>query len=134
MSRELLVQLVARKKAINAKVCEAKAKYSQLYQEHSWVMNEDVSNDFPALTPEELKRQQELFALKDAILLLEMALNRAHFFGPRYTNGLVPSICINCFIDHSQESKMVEVESDRGNGIRQFECPSCKHVLRVNPL
>lgn len=135
MSRELVVQLQDKKRELYAEKARIESEYSVLHQKHSWLLNEEITSEPPALDEEELSLQATLLGLKDAILNIERKVNNAHFFGPRYTRSLVPTLCIMCFVDHDRkESQMVEVESERGNGIRKFECPVCKHVLLVNPV
>ena len=123
MSRELIVQLIKKKRS--------------LYQaQHDLVIEELDAEEELATCAEEDDARLEV-KLRDANakkLSIEAKIKRSHLFGQRYSHSFVPSLCIVCFVDHNKESFMVEVNSDRGNGIRQFECPICKHVLRVNPI
>lgn len=123
MSRELVVQLIKKKKA--------------LYQEqHALAIEElSVEEELACCAPEDDVRLEVKLREANAKKLAEEAkIKRSHLFGQRYSQSFVPSLCIACFVDHNKESFMVEVESDRGNGIRQFECQACKHVLRINPI
>jgi hypothetical protein len=123
MSRELVVQLIKKKKA--------------LYQEqHAFALEELAAEEVLAYCALESEAELEvkLREVNAKKLAVESKIKRSHLFGQRYSHSFIPSLCIVCFVDHNVDSLMVEVESDRGNGIRQFECPTCKHVLRVNPL
>ena len=123
MSRELVVQLIQKKKA--------------LYQEqHALALQELAIEEELAYCAlkDEAALEAKLREVNAKKLAVESAIHRSHLFGQRYSHSFVPSLCIACFVDHNKDSSMMEVESDRGNGIRQFECPVCKHVLRVNPL
>ena len=135
MSLELVVQLIERKRAIYQEQHDLESEYAQLYQNHSWLMNEDLADDFPELNDKELEIQGKLLKMKLSILSNQARLHRAHFFGPRYTHGLIPTLCIMCFVDHHKESSMVKVPVGPNcwDGLTQFECPECKHVLRVHP-
>ena len=123
MSRELVVQLIKKKKA--------------LYQEQHALAIEELAIEeelaYCALE-DEAPLEVKLREANTKKLTVESKIKRSHLFGQRYSHSFVPSLCIACFVDHNKDFSMVEVESDRGNGIRQFECPTCKHVLRVNPL
>jgi len=123
MSRELIIQLIKKKKAL----CQ---------EQHNLVIEElDVEEELATCAEEDDARLE--VKLRDANakkLSVEAKIKRSHRFGQRYSHSFVPSLCIVCFVDHNKEPFMVEVESDRGNGIRQFECSTCKHVLRVNPI
>lgn len=135
MSRELVTQLIDKKRAIDADTARLEAEYSQL-QDHAWLVDEESAADFPNLNDEELEIQEKLLTLKLSILSNQMRLHRAHLFGPRYSRSFVPTLCIKCFVDHDKkESLMVEVlvGPDCWDGKRQFECPVCKHVLRIDP-
>ena len=123
MSRELVVQLIQKKKALYQEQHALALQELAVEEELAYCALEDQ-----AALEEKLR---EANAKKIAV---ESKIKRSHLFGQRYSHSLVPSLCIACFVDHNQGSAMVEVESDRGNGIRQFECPVCKHVLRVTPL
>ena len=136
MSRELVLQLQDKKRALYAEKARIESEYLELHQKHSWLMNEEITSEPPALDEEELALQATMLSLKDAILSLERRVNSAHFFGPRYTRSLFPTLCIMCFVDHDRkESLMVKVPvgNDCWDGLLQFECPACKHVLRVHP-
>lgn len=136
MSRELVIQLIEKKRAIYQEKHDIESKYSALHQQHAWLMDEDVASEPPALNQEELALQETMLSLKDALLSFERRVNNAHFFGPRYSRSLVPTFCIKCFVDHDRkESLMVEVPIDKKywDGKKQYECPMCKHVLRVDP-
>ena len=136
MSRELVIQLIEKKRAIYQEKHDLESKYSELHQKHAWLMDEEITSEPPALDEEELALQAAMLGLKDATLSLERRVNNAHFFGPRYTRSLFPTLCIECFVNHDRkESLMVEVPvgPDCWDGKRQFECPACGHVLRVDP-
>ena len=136
MNRELILQLQDKKRDIYAEKARIESEYSEFHQKHGWLMNEEITSEPPALNEEELALQAQLLGLKDAILSLERRVNHTHFFGPRHTRNLVPTLCIMCFVDHDRkESSMVKVPtgSDCWDGLLQFECPACKHVLRVHP-
>ena len=136
MSRELILQLQDKKRDLYAEKERIESEYSALHQKHSWLLNEEITSEPPALDEKELALQAQLLGLKDALLSLERRINDAHFFGPRYTRSLVPSLCIMCFVDHGKrESLMVKVQTgpDCWDGLLQFECPECKHILRVHP-
>ena len=123
MSRELIVQLIKKKR--------------DLYQEqHDLVIEElDVEKELATCAEEDDARLEvKLREANAKKLSVEAKIKRLHLFEVRYSHSFIPSLCIVCFVDHNNESFMVEVKSDRGNGIRQFECPTCKHVLRVNPI
>ena len=135
MSRELIGQLEKIKREINAETHELETKYSDLQQQFPWLVNEELTNDDPPLNDKELAVQAEFLKLNIAKLSLKARLHRAHFFGPRYTRSLFPTLCIKCFVVHYKESQMVKVPvgNDCWDGLLQFECPECKHVLRVHP-
>ena len=136
MSRELVIQLIEKKRAIYQEKHRIESEYSALHQKHAWLMDEEITSEPPALDEKELTLQASMLGLKDAILGLERRVNNAHFFGLRYTRSLFPTFCIMCFIDHDRkESLMVRVPTgpDCWEGLLQFECPVCKHVLRVHP-
>lgn len=135
MSRELILQLQDKKRALYAEKARIESEYSVLHQKHSWLLNEEITSEPPALNEEELALQATMLGLKDAILGLERRVNNAHFFGPRYSHSFIPTLCIMCFVDHDRkESFMVEVPvgPDCWDGKRQFECSVCKHILRVD--
>lgn len=134
MPRELVVQLMARKKALNAEKFEIDNKLSALPPEHLWVVDKDTTDDPLELTPEEMKVKETFLALNSRKLQVQAQLDRAKRFRTQHPGGILPPFCIDCFIDQDKDSLMVEVKSDRGNGIRQFECTSCKRELHVNPL
>lgn len=134
MPRELVVQLMARKKALNSEKFEIDEKLSALPPEHLWVVAEDTADDPLELTPEEMKVKEAFLALNRRKLQVQAQLDRAKRFRTRHPGGVLPPFCLDCFVVHDEDSLMIEVESDRGNGIRQFECPVCKQVLRVNPI
>jgi hypothetical protein len=134
MPRELVVELMARKKALNAEQFEIDEELSKLSPEHLWVVNKNPTEYPLELTPEEANVKELFLALNDRKLRAQAQLGRAYRIAPRETNGAAPTFCIHCFIDHDKTALMVEVESNLGNGIRQFECPDCKHVLRVSQL
>ena len=123
MSRELLVELIKRKKAIHQ-------------ANHDLVIEELSIEEKLALCPEEEESaiEAELLEVKQKEIASNAQLHRAYFFTQRHTHGLVPHLCPTCFVDHGEETFMVEVTSERGNGIRQFECVSCGYVVRVNPV
>ena len=135
MSRELVVQLMARKKALYAEKFEIDEKLSALPPEHLWVVDQDPTEYPLDLTPEEVKVNESYLALNCDALRVQSQIHRAHFFGPRYTRSLFPTLCIACFVDHHKESLMVQVPvgNDCWDGLLQFECPECRHLLRVNP-
>lgn len=123
MSRELVVQLIQKKKA--------------LYQEqHALALQElSVEEELAYYAPGDNESlEAKLREVNANKLSVEAKIHRSHLFGRRYSYSFIPSLCIVCFVDHNKDSFMVEVESDRRNGIRQFECPACKHVLRVSPI
>jgi len=130
MSRELVIQFIEKKRAIYQEKHDLESKYSALLKKHAWLVDEEITSE-----PPELALQAAMLGLKDAILSLERRVNSAHFFGPRYTRSLFPTLCIECFVNHDRkESLMVEVPvgPDCWDGKRQFECSVCKHVLRVD--
>lgn len=136
MPRELVLHLMARKKALHAEQFEIENKLSALPPEHLWVVDIDTAHDPLDLTPEEMKVKETSIALNSRKLQVQAQLDRAERFRTQHPGGVLPPFCPDCFIDQNVDSLMVEVKSDRGNGIRQFECPSlsCKLVLHVNPL
>jgi hypothetical protein len=123
MSRELVVELIKRKKALYQEHHELEIAELAVEEELAYCALEDEPSFEVKLREANAKQ-----------VAVKAQIDRAHFFGPRYSRSFVPSLCIACFVDHNKDSLMVEVESECGNGIRQFECPACKHVLRVNPL
>ncbi len=134
MPRELVVELMARKKALNAEQFEIDEELSKLSPEHLWVVNKNPTEYPLELTPEEANVKESFLALKDRKLRVQAQLDRAYRVAPHDMNSPIPTFCINCFIDHKKTPLMVEVESNLGNGIRQYDCPDCKHVLRISQL
>ena len=135
MSRELVIQLIEKKRAVYQEQHDLETEYAQLHQSHAWLMNEDLADDFPELNDNELAIQGKMLALKLSMFSNQGRIYRAHFFGPRYTRSFFPTLCIMCFVEHHKESPMVKVPvgNDCWDGLLQFECPECKHVLRVHP-
>ena len=136
MSRELVDQLIEKKRALNAEIVRLETEYSQLHQNHAWLMNEDLANDFPELDDKELAIKEELLNLNLSVLRNKARLKLADFFGLSYARSFIPTLCIVCFVDHDKrKSSMVEVKLDPNfwEGKKQYECPICKHVLRVDP-
>lgn len=123
MSRELVVQLIKKKKAIHKEQYHLEIEELSVEEELAFCTLEEE----PVLQLKLLDVQSKKSASKAQI-------NRAYLFSPRYTQSFIPSLCICCFVDKNKESLMIEVESHRGNGIKQYECPACQHVLRVNPI
>lgn len=123
MPRELVVELIKKRKAIHQ-------------EKHDLVIEElSVEEELVYCTlNNEANLEAKLREIKVKQFSVNAQLDRAYVFGPCYTHGAIPSLCAICFVDHNKESFMVEVESDRGHGIRQFECPTCKYVLRVDPI
>ena len=134
MPRESVVQIIARKKAIYIEQFEIEKEKSAIAPEHLWVINKNATADSFDLTSEEAEIKAQSLTLDMRMSNTKVALHRANLFGRLHTKGLIPTLCLTCFVDHNKSSLMVEVESDRGNGIRQFECPACKQILYVNPL
>lgn len=134
MSRELIDQLEKMKRTIDKEITEAQAQKAQIEHNHGWVRLPPGTP--PASNAAMLKIEEEFKEANAKEVAAKAKLHNADFFGPRYTRSLVPTLCINCFIEHNKkESLMVEmpVGPDCWDGKRQFECPYCKHVLRVNP-
>ena len=104
MSRELVVQLMARKKALYAEEFEINEKLSALPPEHLWIADKDPTEYPLDLTPEEVNTNEAQLALNHRKLRVQAQIHRAHFFGPRYTRSLIPTLCIACFVDHHKES------------------------------
>ena len=123
MSRELVVQIIKKKKALHEK-------------HHALVIAELAVEEELAYAPSEKEAsfEDKKRQVNTSKLAIEVKLKRSHLFGQRYAQDFIPSFCIVCFVDHNTESFMMEVESELGNGIRQFECPVCKDILRVNPI
>jgi hypothetical protein len=123
MSRDLAVQLITKKRSLYEK-------------RHALAIEELAIEEALAHCPLEECESYEAkrFEVNTKQLVIDAALQRSHLFGQRYANSFTPSLCISCFVDHNRESFMLEVESDRGPGTRQFWCLMCKHVARVSPL
>ena len=124
MSKELVVQLIQLKKRIHQ-------------ENHDLVIAElDAEGELACCPPADKeyleKKRHEAVANN---LAAQAKLKRAYLFSPRYTHGLVPTLCIACYVDRHIESLMAEVPVgiDCWDGKKQYECPACKHVLRVDP-
>ncbi len=124
MSRELVVQLIHKKKSLYQEQHDLALHELAVEEELAYCALEDKSAIEAKLREANAKK-----------LSVESQLQRSQLFGLRYTHSFVQTICIMCFVDHGRnESLMVEIESSRGNGIRQYECQVCKHVLLINPV
>lgn len=134
MPRESIEELIARNAALNAEQFEIDEKLSALPPEQLWVVSHDMTNDPIELTPQQEKVKASFLALNSRKFAIQAQLKRAHLFGLHHTKGVLPTLCLDCFVDHNKDSLMIEVESNQGNGIRKFECPICKHVLQIDPL
>jgi hypothetical protein len=119
----LVVELIKRKKAIHQ-------------ANHALVIAELSVEEELAWSPleEDTALEAKLSDIKAKQYAGNAQLHRAYFYSLRHSHGPIPLLCSNCFVDHGKESSMIEVTSDRGNGIRQFECSSCGHVVRANPV
>ena len=99
MSRELVVQLIKRKKA--------------LYQEQHTLALDAISVEeelaYCALG-NEASLEAKLREADARKIAVEAKIKRAHLFGQRYSHSLVPSLCITCFVDHNKDSLMIEVD------------------------
>ena len=71
MSRELVVQLMARKKALYAEKFEIDEQLSALPPEHLWVVDKDPAEWPVDLTPEEVKANEAYLALNCDALRVE---------------------------------------------------------------
>ena len=136
MSKELIELLDKMKRAIKEKITEAENKKAKIEHDHGWV-------HLPPGTPPEsnaamLEIEEDFRKANSEEVAAKAKLDSAEFFGPRHTRGLIPALCIKCFIEHDRkESPMVEVPvgPDCWDGKRQFECrePGCGFVFRVDP-
>ena len=120
MSRELVVELIKRKKAIHQRT-------------HDLVVagldaEEKLAFCVPSKEPE---LDQKLRDIKVQQLATKAELDRAYFFSRRYSHGLVPTLCSVCFVEHGESSVMVENKRLNLDGDRMFRCEKCKTEVRI---
>lgn len=135
MNRGLVIHLIEKKQAIRQDLHNLTLEYALLTQKNSSLVIEDLADEFLKLSAEELATQDKLFQLKLSILDKQTRLERAHYFGRRYSHSLVPTLCVMCFVDHYQQiSLMAQLPDDTDSwpGRKHFECPVCKYILRVD--
>ena len=136
MSSELFYQLKEKNDKRHAEMLRLEAEYSELQLHHSWLENEEIVDESSPLTDKETQVKAELFELSSSILTNKARLKLTYLFLLLHNKGLLPTFCSECFIEHDKrESSMVEVKLDPNfwEGKKQYECPVCKHVLRVDP-
>lgn len=118
MSRELIVEVIAVKKA--------------LYQEQHDLQNLAIEGEFPFVEEEKLiEKQESLLELEAKQLHTQLKLKRAHLFGLRFAKGTDPH-CVFCFVEHGALPQMDKVEPQI-LGTCLFKCESCGRELKVEP-
>ena len=132
MSGQLFKKLKERKDAINTETLNAKAKYKQLEVDFPWLAEDELPENFPIPHLKEFEAHQEMMELNDTLSKLDLAERRIRFFSMHYSKSFTPLLCFNCFVVQNAKSSMNEVQSERGGGIRQFECPVCELVLHLD--
>ena len=133
MPIELVIHLIERKKTLNAEKLDIDEKLAELPPEHLWVVDKDPSEYPRELTPQETKVKESFLALNSRKIAVQAQIDRAQRFGLRYTKSVIPTLCLDCFVYHDLSSKMVEIESMLGNGIRTFKCEKpCGYELPVD--
>ena len=122
MSRESVVQLIARKKAL----------YQKQYEVGLQKLSAEEALAYCA--PENEAESQAKFLEANAEeLAVQLQLNRAQLFGLRFAKSPFPSICLVCFINHGESSSMAGTKSTFGNGFKHFKCDNCGAEVSVAP-
>ena len=115
MPRELVVDLIKRKKAIH------QANHVLVIEELS--VEEELAYCY---APEkEAELNVKLGDIKTKKLAVEAQLGRAYEFSGRHTSGPIPTLCPTCFVDHNESSLMVESAERHWTGERLFKCEKC---------
>ncbi len=120
MPRELVAELIKRKKAIHQATHDL---------EMAWL---DVEEKLLWCTPEqESGFDSQLREIKAKQLASKAQLDRAYFFSHRYSHDAVPTLCASCFVERGESNLMTEDPARHRNGEMHFRCGTCGAELRV---
>jgi hypothetical protein len=86
------------------------------------------------LTPAQAEVKETFFKLNDEKLAIQAKLQRAHIFGQCHTKGLVPTLCLDCFVDtiypprwlRLNQGRELELELSSAESYADTRCLSMK--------